>query len=170
VILFCQLKKQYEVLTILITPFTMKKLEIKTYQTIILIFTLSFAFQNVNAMQDTYTFPVSIQKFGVLPGNKAELNRDNLQKAIDWASSRGSALYVEPVSDPYETASCTDLPFITVETGSQIRRIQFRYPYQTIKESSKIIVTIFQDYCIAMKIYLYSGSSQEVIHARLLMP
>ena len=154
----------------------MEKTAVFSFQAI-LILTLSFAFQNLRAFQDTYNFPVSIQKFGVLPGNKAELNRDNLQKAIDWASPRGAALYVEPVSDPYEIASglilkknvsligvhgptprgtkhpdkpqpvgsvfavrSTDLPFITVETGSQIRGIQFWYPGQTIKDSAKIIV------------------------------
>jgi hypothetical protein len=120
---------------------------------------------------------VSIQKFGVLPQNTAAVNRVNLQKAIDWASPRGAALFVEPVENPYEVASgiilkknvsligvhgpvprgtrhptkqqpvgsvfairSTDLPFITVETGTQIKGIQFWYPDQTIKDSSKIIV------------------------------
>ena len=48
---------------------------------------------------------VSIQKFGVLPENTAEVNRVNLQKAIDWASPQGAALFVEPVENPYEVAS-----------------------------------------------------------------
>ena len=154
----------------------MKKITLKSFQALILTVTLSFVFQNVNGFQDTYNSPVSIQKFGVLPGNKAEVNRDNLQKAIDWASPRGAALYIDPVQDPYEIASGiilkknvsligvhgptprgtkhpekpqpvgsvfairgTNLPFITVETGSQIRGIQFWYPEQTIKDSSKII-------------------------------
>ena len=72
---------------------------------ILLILTLSFLFQSVKGFQYNYSFPVSIQKFGVLPGNKPEVNRDNLQKAIDWASPRGAALYVEPVENPYEIAS-----------------------------------------------------------------
>jgi hypothetical protein len=130
----------------------------------------SYTQENAGTMQ-------SIQKFGVLPGNKAEVNRDNLQKAIDWASAKGAALWVVPVENPYEIASGlilkknvsligvhgptprgtrhpdkpqpvgsvfavrgTDLPFITVETGTQIRGIQFWYPDQTIKDSSKIIV------------------------------
>lgn len=155
----------------------MKKISLIPLHSMILIFTLVFAFQNVNGFQDTNSSPVSIQKFGVLPGNTAEVNRANFQKAIDWASPRGAALFVEPVENPYEIASGlilkknvsiigvhgptprgtrhpdkpqpvgsvfairgTDLPFITVETGTQIRGIQFWYPEQTIKDSSKIIV------------------------------
>jgi hypothetical protein len=144
---------------------------------LILISSLIFIFGSVKG-QDVKDCPIlSIQKFGVLPGNTAALNKVNLQKAIDWASSRGAALYVEPVENPYEVASGlilkknvsligvhgpvprgtrhpdkpqpvgsvfairgTDLPFITVETGTQIRGIQFWYPDQTIKDSSKIIV------------------------------
>ena len=132
----------------------------------------------ISGGQDVKDCPIlSIQKFGVLPGNTAEVNRVNLQKAIDWASPRGAALYIEPVENPYEVASgiilkknvsligvhgpvprgtrhptkqqpvgsvfairSTDLPFITVETGTQIKGIQFWYPDQTIKDSTKIIV------------------------------
>jgi len=43
----------------------------------------------------------SIREFGVLPTNTAAVNRDNLQKAIDWAHPQGAALYVEPTADPY---------------------------------------------------------------------
>jgi len=43
----------------------------------------------------------SIQEFGVLPTNSAQVNKDNLQKAIDWASPRGAALFVEPSDEPY---------------------------------------------------------------------
>lgn len=46
----------------------------------------------------------SIREFGVLPTNNAALNRDNLQKAIDWANPRGAALYVEPSQEPYPAA------------------------------------------------------------------
>ncbi len=49
--------------------------------------------------------PVSIQKFGVLPENAPEVNQENLQKAIDWASRCGAALYVEPVEEPYPIKS-----------------------------------------------------------------
>ena len=38
----------------------------------------------------------SIQKFDVKPGNSAAVNKINLQKAIDWASAIGAALFVEP--------------------------------------------------------------------------
>lgn len=49
--------------------------------------------------------PVSIRHFGVEPGNTPEVNRDNLQRAIDWAAYRGAALYVEPSEEPYPVAS-----------------------------------------------------------------
>ena len=45
----------------------------------------------------------SIRDFGVLPANPPEQNKSNLQKAIDWASPRGAALYVEPDEEPYRT-------------------------------------------------------------------
>lgn len=130
----------------------------------------------LTSAQDKAGTLVSIQKFGVLPGNKADVNRDNLQKAIDWASPGGAALWIEPVEDPYEISGGIilkknvsligvhgptprgtrhpakaqpvgsvfairdkDNPFITVETGSQLRGIQFWYPEQTIKDSSMII-------------------------------
>ena len=44
---------------------------------------------------------ISIQKFDVKPGNSPAINKENLQKAIDWASASGSALYVEPSGEPY---------------------------------------------------------------------
>jgi hypothetical protein len=43
----------------------------------------------------------SIRDFGVLPSNPPDLNKANLQMAIDWASPRGAALYVEPDEEPY---------------------------------------------------------------------
>lgn len=44
---------------------------------------------------------ISIQKFDVKPENSAAVNKVNLQKAIDWATIRGAALYVEPSEEPY---------------------------------------------------------------------
>lgn len=118
----------------------------------------------------------SIQEFGVHPKNTPEVNKINLQKAIDWATERGAALYVEPTDDPYPVAggiilrknvsligaqgpvpagTChpsekkpvgsvfriTDKKnvFITVESATQIRGIQFWYPEQTLDDPSKII-------------------------------
>ncbi len=46
----------------------------------------------------------SIRTFGVLPENPPELNKQKLQEAIDWASASGSALLVEPSSEPYHVA------------------------------------------------------------------
>ncbi len=48
------------------------------------------------------TLMKSIQDFGVLPKNSPAQNRINLQKAIDWASPRGAALFVEPTDIPYK--------------------------------------------------------------------
>lgn len=118
----------------------------------------------------------SIQKFEVKPENSAEQNTANLQKAIDWASKSGAALFVEPSDEPYHinggiilkknvsligvhgptprgTVHPTkkqpvgsvfkitdrDNPFITVETGTQIKGIQFWYSEQTIRDPNAII-------------------------------
>lgn len=118
----------------------------------------------------------SIQKFDVKPGNNAAVNKINLQKAIDWATTSGAALYVEPSEEPYfidggiilkknvsligvhgpthrgtvhaskkqpvgSVFAITDREnaFITVETGTQIKGIQFWYPEQTIKDPAAII-------------------------------
>ncbi|MCO5239239.1 MAG: hypothetical protein M9904_04230 [Chitinophagaceae bacterium] len=37
----------------------------------------------------------------MLPGNDAHTNSVNLQRAIDWASVSGAALFVEPSDEPY---------------------------------------------------------------------
>lgn len=47
----------------------------------------------------------NIRDFNVLPKNDPEINSANLQKAIDWASPLGAALYVEPSDEPYALAS-----------------------------------------------------------------
>ncbi len=46
----------------------------------------------------------SICDFGVLQSGDADVNRVNLQKAIDWAAPRGAALFVPPASDPYRVS------------------------------------------------------------------
>lgn len=43
----------------------------------------------------------SIREFGVLPENDPAENTINLQKAIDWATRSGAALFVEPTEKPY---------------------------------------------------------------------
>jgi hypothetical protein len=119
---------------------------------------------------------ISIQDFDVKPGNSPSINKDNLQKAIDWASTCGAALYIEPSEEPYyidgglvlkknvslvgvhgpthrgtvhsnkkqpvgSVFAITDKEnvFITVETGTQIKGIQFWYPEQTIQDPAAII-------------------------------
>ena len=42
-----------------------------------------------------------IQSFGVSPTNTPAVNKVALQRAIDWASERGVALFVEPTDEPY---------------------------------------------------------------------
>ncbi|MEZ5106426.1 MAG: hypothetical protein R2757_18135 [Draconibacterium sp.] len=118
----------------------------------------------------------SIRSFGVLPENTANVNQENLQKAIDWAALSGAALYVEPTEKPYEVSGGIILkknvsligvngpvprgtkhpemnqpvgsvfairdiekPFITVESSTQIKGIQFWYPEQSIKDPRKVI-------------------------------
>jgi len=46
----------------------------------------------------------SICDFGVLQSGDAETNRENLQKAVEWAAPRGAALFVPPASDPYRVS------------------------------------------------------------------
>jgi hypothetical protein len=64
----------------------------------LLMMVICFAF--VVKAQDN-TLMKSIRSFGVLPQNSGAENRKHLQEAIDWASPRGAALYVEPSEEPY---------------------------------------------------------------------
>jgi hypothetical protein len=50
------------------------------------------------------TYGESIQKFGVKPENSPQLNKANLQKAIDSMTIRGGVLYVDPTDVPYKIA------------------------------------------------------------------
>jgi hypothetical protein len=43
----------------------------------------------------------SITEFGVSHTNTAQVNKERLQAAIDWASHRGAALFVDPSEEPY---------------------------------------------------------------------
>ena len=132
----------------------------------LVVFAFSYALQAENK---------SIQDFNVTPENSAALNKVNLQKAIDWASTCGAALYIEPSEEPYfvdggiilkknvslvgvhgpthrgtvhstkkqpvgSVFAITDKEnvFITVETGTQIKGIQFWYPEQTIQNPAAI--------------------------------
>jgi hypothetical protein len=49
--------------------------------------------------------PRSITDFGVSATNTASGNRAALQRAIDWASERGAALFVDPTDEPYPIES-----------------------------------------------------------------
>jgi hypothetical protein len=118
----------------------------------------------------------SIRDFKVLPQNSAEVNAKNLQKAIDWASLSGAALFIDPSDEPYTVASGIILkpnvsligvhgpvprgtksatknapvgsvfrivdankPFITVESSTQIKGIQFWYSEQELTDPAKVI-------------------------------
>ena len=50
-------------------------------------------------------FAYSVQAFDVLPTNSAAENKVRLQNAIDWATERGAALWVEPVEGGYPVQS-----------------------------------------------------------------
>ena len=63
---------------------------------LIILLLLSFFFKASLAVEVK-----GIQDFNVKPGNSPALNRINMQKAIDWASESGAALYVEPSEEPY---------------------------------------------------------------------
>ena len=119
---------------------------------------------------------VSIRNFDVDPSNSPEENKINLQKAIDWASNSGSALFIDPSDEPYpvngglilkknvsligvhgptprgtshsekkqpvgSVFKITDQEnvFLTVESGTQIKGVQFWYPDQSIKDPDNII-------------------------------
>jgi hypothetical protein len=119
---------------------------------------------------------ISVKSFGVTPENSAEANKVNLQKAIDWASTVGAAIFIDPTDEPYPIASGIILKrntsligvngptprgtmhlskkqpvgsvlmitgrehaFITVESSTQIKGIQFWYPEQTINDPDSII-------------------------------
>jgi len=138
---------------------------------LILLLIIAFGINHLKASELT-----SIQKFDVKPGNSAAVNKINLQKAIDWASASGAALFVEPSEEPYyidggiilkknvsligvhgptprgtthlskkqpvgSVFAITDREnaFITVESATQIKGIQFWYPEQTIKDPAAII-------------------------------
>ncbi len=136
-----------------------------------LLLTASAAWANDQAMRGK-----SIRDFGVLPANSPAENKANLQKAIDWGSPRGAALFVDPSDTPYpidggivlkrnvsligvhgpvgrgtrhpdkphpvgSVFAITDEnhPFITVESATQVRGIQFWYPKQTIDDPQQVI-------------------------------
>ncbi len=70
-------------------------------KSILLVFTVFFIVASVLAQ----TGGKNIREFNVLPQNDGITNRENLQKAIDWASLSGAALWVEPSDEPYALAS-----------------------------------------------------------------
>jgi len=47
----------------------------------------------------------SVQEFDVLPSNTPGRNKSNLQAAIDWATDKGAALYIDPVEGGYPVQS-----------------------------------------------------------------
>jgi hypothetical protein len=65
----------------------------------VVLFCLTFVFTIVGHTQNS--FYKSIREFNVLPTNSAQENTKNLQQAIEWASPRGAALYVDPTDEPY---------------------------------------------------------------------
>ena len=74
-------------------------------KTLLLRFLLSVALLLMQATNITAGGPISIQKFGVLPENTPQANREALQRAIDTAEKSGTALYVEPAEGGYRISS-----------------------------------------------------------------
>jgi hypothetical protein len=134
------------------------------------------AFAGMASESASYNSLPSIRAFGVSPTNSAAANRDALQRAINWASPRGAALFVEPSEEPYPMAGGLVLkrnvslvgvhgptgrgtrhpdkpqpvgsvfriedesnPFITVESATQLRGLQFWYPRQTLDAPAGVI-------------------------------
>lgn len=66
---------------------------------------LCFVLGSVQAQEGVSPGPLSgyrsIREFGVQSTNRASVNREALQRAIDWASPRGAALFVDPTDEPY---------------------------------------------------------------------
>ena len=151
----------------------MKLTKLKCGMTLLLLITIG---QQIFAQSTPEQMMKSIRDFGVLPENTGDVNKSNLQKAIDCAAASGAALYVEPSEKPYEVAGGivlkknvslvgvngpvprgtkhpeksqpvgsvfairdTQNPFITVESSTQIKGIQFWYPEQSITDPSKVI-------------------------------
>ena len=131
---------------------------------------------SVNVLAQEKTLNKSIRDFNVSASNAPEVNTRNLQKAIDWASTYGAALYVDPSDEPYALRSGivlkhnvsligvhgptprgtkhplknipvgsvfkivdADKPFITVESATQIRGIQFWYANQELNDPAKVV-------------------------------
>lgn len=65
---------------------------------------VALSLQGFAAAQEASPVMKSIREFGVLPEHSAAENRDRLQEAIDWASERGAALWVEPSDEVYPVA------------------------------------------------------------------
>jgi len=99
----------------------------------------------------------SIRAFNVLPENSGEVNKVNLQKAIDWASIHGAALFVEPSDVPYTiksgiilkpnvslvgangpTPRGTKHPTKNAPVGSVFRIVDAEQPFITVESSTRI--------------------------------
>jgi hypothetical protein len=59
---------------------------------------------SVHTFADNVGGPRSIRDFGVSATNSATSNAVFLQQAIDWATSHGAALFVDPSDEPYPMA------------------------------------------------------------------
>lgn len=134
------------------------------------------AFISIFLVCACFAHAISVQEFDVRPENSPQINKINLQKAIDWASARGATLFFDPEEEPYpmdggiilkENVSLKGVhgptprgtshpakdqpvgsvfkitdrsaPFITVESATQIKGLQFWYSEQTIDDPSAII-------------------------------
>ena len=137
----------------------------------------TLAASNVNAASPDVSDAIKTSSvFGLRSDQSAPANRKALQNAIDWASSCGGMVFIEPTDEPYAVESgvvlrqnasligvnaavprgtshpqkpqpvgsvfrieSEDQPFITVESATQLRGLQFWYPAQTRTNPTKVI-------------------------------
>lgn len=83
---------------LLVFPSCTKIIRETVYQT-------TYVTQHDTIIEGRVTRMYSILDFDVLPSNTPARNKETLQKAIDWASDLGVALYVDPVEGGYPVQS-----------------------------------------------------------------
>ena len=69
------------------------------------VYETTYITQNDTIIDNRVTRMYSIQEFGVLPTNLPSVNKTKMQEAINWASDKGAALYIDPVENGYPIQS-----------------------------------------------------------------
>lgn len=85
---------------------------------------------------------INLKSYGVLSTNSGDVNRDNLQKAIDATSRNGGTLFLEPSADGYEIASGVILKEnVSLKGGSPVSPRGSKHPDRMAPVGSLIRVT-----------------------------